>query len=184
MKKLLISTAVLCLAFAGTASAQQVDSTGTGTASSESQAVQQTFVQTTNTGPADTTMKHTYDGGFDTTANVGNAIVSGGANQCAGGEGGGVGLTGFGINFVNAGETDGCSRRADSSGFNQLGYHFVAVARMCQEVKNADAWFAGMGTVCPGFNNWSGKYKGRYVLEDGSLAPKHVLVRQVTATTK
>lgn len=51
-----------------------------------------------------------------------------------------------------------------------MGFDNVAVARMCQDIKSADAFFAATGEVCPG------AMATRYKLADGSPARPAALV--------
>lgn len=92
-----------------------------------------------------------------------------GANPCLIGTGGGAagGPVGFSI---NVGKNDeGCTRRSDAAAWHALGFDNVAVARLCQDLAGADAFYAATGEVCPGAD------RKRYKLADGSLPPVAII---------
>lgn len=94
----------------------------------------------------------------------------GGANPCLVGTGGGAAGGPIAFN-INIGKSDeGCQRRSDAAAWHAMGFDNVAVARMCQDLKSADAFFAATGQMCPG------SLPQRYKLADGSMAPQAALV--------
>jgi len=94
----------------------------------------------------------------------------GGANPCLVGTGGGAagGPIAFNLNFGR--NDEGCQRRSDAAAWHAMGFDNVAVARMCQDLKSADAFFAATGQACPGST------AGRYKLTSGASAPTASLV--------
>lgn len=97
----------------------------------------------------------------------------GGANPCLVGTGAGAagGPVGFSINI---GKSDaGCNRRSDAAAWHALGYDNIAMARMCQDQGNADAFFSTTGMACPGTQN-----SGRYKKADGTAADMAQLNRK------
>lgn len=112
----------------------------------------------------------TYDGHSYSTPSVQGSYF-GGTNPCLVGTGGGAagGPIGFNINIGRSDE--GCSRRSDAAAWHAMGFDNIAVARMCQDEKNADAFFAASGLACPGTGA-----NGRYRLASGERAPTAVLV--------
>lgn len=106
-----------------------------------------------------------YSGHTWTTPNVGGSYF-GGTNQCLVGTG--VGAAGGPIAIsINKGKSDeSCVRRSDASAWYSMGLTNVAIARMCQDVENADAFFSATGYACPGTN-----HDGRYKLANGGPAP-------------
>ena len=97
-----------------------------------------------------------------TTPSVQGSFFSG-ANPCLIGTGGGAagGPVGFSLNF---GKNDkGCQRRSDAAAWHAMGFDSVAIARMCQDLASADAFYAAIGEVCPGAD------QKRYKLPDGTL---------------
>jgi hypothetical protein len=60
-----------------------------------------------------------------------------------------------------------------------MGFDNIAVARMCQDTKNADAFFATTGFACPGTGG-----TGRYKRPDGSPAPEVRLVSDAKSLPK
>ncbi|WP_267382867.1 MULTISPECIES: hypothetical protein [unclassified Sphingomonas] len=117
--------------------------------------------------PAD--QRVTYSGHEWTTPNAQGSYF-GGANPClvgtgAGAAGGPIALS------LNVGRSDeGCQRRSDAAAWHAMGFDNVAVARMCQDLKSADAFFAATGQACPGST------PGRYKLADGSAPATASLV--------
>jgi hypothetical protein len=101
--------------------------------------------------PADTTARITQDGHVYSTPSVAGSYFAG-ANPCLVGTGGGAagGPVGFSINVGRSDE--GCTRRSDAAAWHALGLDQIAIARMCQDQKNADAFFAATGYACPGTN--------------------------------
>lgn len=110
-----------------------------------------------------------YDGHTWTTPSAQGSYF-GGANPCLIGTGGGAagGPIAFNINIGRSDE--GCQRRSDAAAWHAMGFDNVAVARMCQDLKSADAFFAATGQMCPG------SLPTRYKLADGSTAPQASLV--------
>lgn len=94
----------------------------------------------------------------------------GGANPCLVGTGGGAagGPIAFNLNIGRSDE--GCQRRSDAAAWHAMGFDNVAIARMCQDQKSADAFFSATGQVCPGAS------RARYRMADGSQAPMATLV--------
>lgn len=111
----------------------------------------------------------TYSGHEWTTPSVGGSYF-GGANPCLVGTGGGA--AGGPVAFsINLGRNDqGCQRRSDAAAWHAMGFDNVAIARMCQDVHSADAFFAATGEACPGAE------AHRYKMADGSDAPVATLV--------
>lgn len=124
--------------------------------------------------PADTSVN--YSGHTYTTPSVGGSYF-GGTNPCLVGTG--VGGAGGPIGFsLNLGKSDeGCTRRSDAAAWHAMGFDNIAVARMCQDMKNADAFFATTGKACPGTG-----HTGRYKLANGENAPEAYLVASGAAT--
>lgn len=110
-----------------------------------------------------------YDGHTWTTPSAQGSYF-GGANPCLIGTGGGAagGPIAFNLNIGRSDE--GCQRRSDAAAWHAMGFDNVAIARMCQDVKSADAFFAATGQACPG------AAPGRYKMPDGSAAPSASLV--------
>lgn len=117
--------------------------------------------------PADTSVR--YSGHTYTTPNVQGSYFAG-ANGCLVGKGGGVAGGPIGLSFSSGTNDEGCDRRNDAAAWYTLGFKNVAVARLCEGTKNADAFFSATGYACPGTNG-----KGRYKLADGTNAPEMVL---------
>lgn len=110
-----------------------------------------------------------YDGHTWTTPSAQGSYF-GGANPCLVGSGGGAAGGPIAFN-INVGRNDeGCQRRSDAAAWHAMGFDNVAIARMCQDQKSADAFFSATGQACPG------AAVGRYKLQDGSPAPTAVLV--------
>lgn len=88
----------------------------------------------------------------------------GGANPCLVGSGAGAagGPVGFSINIGRSDEA--CTRRNDAAAFHAMGMDNVAIARMCQDRDNADAFFSATGYACPGTD------RKRYKLANGEQA--------------
>jgi hypothetical protein len=128
--------------------------------------------------PADTHASIDYDGHTWTTPSVQGSYF-GGTNPCLVGTGGGAagGPIGFNINLGRSDEA--CTRRSDAAAWHALGFDNIAVARMCQDDKNADAFFASTGMACPGTGN-----SGRYRSANGSPAPEMRLVSDAKALPK
>jgi hypothetical protein len=170
MKKIAIASAsVLCLVLAHPVFAQ--DTTGaTGTQSSEAQAANTVNVTAVAQGPTGPQRNDVdYSGHTWTTPSVGGSYF-GGTNPCLVGTGGGAagGPIGFSLNLGRSDEA--CTRRSDAAAWHALGFSNIAVARMCQDQKNADAFFSSTGFACPGTRG-----TGRYKLASGELAPEAVL---------
>ncbi len=155
----------LCaLLFSVHAHAQDTNNaTGTGTAQAANSVT--VVADAGRYAPADTSVK--YSGHTYTTPVVGGSYFAG-ANPCLVGTG--IGAAGGPIGFnINVGKSDaGCTRRSDAAAWHALGYDNIAISRMCQDVLNADAFFASTGFACPGAD------RKRYKLADGSLAPVFV----------
>jgi hypothetical protein len=116
-----------------------------------------------------------YSGHTWTTPNV-NGGYMGGTNPCLVGTS--VGAAGGPIGFnLNLGKNDeGCNRRSDAAAWHGMGFDNIAVSRMCQDQKNADAFFASTGMACPGTGA-----SGRYVGRDGTAAREANLVSAAPA---
>lgn len=114
--------------------------------------------------PADTTARVTQDGHVYSTPSVSGSYFAG-ANPCLVGTG--IGGAGGPVGFnINVGRSDeGCTRRSDAAAWHALGLDQIAIARMCQDQKNADAFFAATGLACPGTN-----VDKRYKLASGEKA--------------
>jgi hypothetical protein len=109
-------------------------------------------------------------GGHTWTTPSAQGSYFGGANPCLIGSGGGAAGGPIAFN-INVGKSDeGCQRRSDAAAWHAMGFDNVAVARMCQDIKSADAFFAATGEVCPG------SMATRYKLADGSAPRPAVLV--------
>lgn len=143
------------------ASAQQMDAQSNSTVNVMAIAGPQTDV------PAK--QEVTYDGHTWTTPSAQGSYF-GGANPCLVGTGGGAagGPLAFSINIGRSDE--GCQRRSDAAAWHAMGFDNVAIARMCQDLKSADAFFSATGQACPG------AARSRYKLKDGSEAPVAELV--------
>jgi hypothetical protein len=161
MKTLGSALIVATMMGAPAAYAQQMDST------SSNQVTVMAIAQPQTLGPSE--QKVTYDGHTWTTPSAQGSYF-GGANPCLIGTGGGAagGPVAFNINIGRSDE--GCQRRSDAAAWHAMGFDNVAIARMCQDIKSADAFFAATGQACPGAAS------GRYKLADGSAAPRASLV--------
>lgn len=163
MKTLAAAAATLALLMSQAIHAQATGTGATGTADASN-----TVNVVAITGPqADNTHAHiTSDGHTWTTPDVQGSYF-GGANPCLVGTGGGAagGPIGFNISFGR--NDEGCTRRSDAAAWHALGFDNVAVARMCAEQKDADAFFAATGFACPGTGR-----NGRYKLASGEPAPE------------
>lgn len=112
-----------------------------------------------------------YSGHTWTTPSVAGSYF-GGTNPCLVGTGGGAAAGPIGFS-LNLGRSDPhCTRRSDAAAWHAMGFSNAAVARMCQDRDNADAFFASTGFACPGTGG------SRYRRADGSLAPEMTLVSQ------
>ena len=81
----------------------------------------------------------TYGGHTWTTPSAQGSYF-GGANPCLVGTGGGAAGGPIAFN-INVGRNDeGCQRRSDAAAWHAMGFDNVAIARMCQDVKSADAF--------------------------------------------
>jgi hypothetical protein len=164
------------LLFAQPAFAQSTPASGTtasGTLSQDTAASSQSNVNVfaiAQGPPSSTDTRVHYSGHEWTTPNVGGSYFAG-ANQCLVGMGGGAAAGPIGFN-INIGKNDeGCTRRSDAAAWHAMGMDNVAVGRMCQDLKNADAFFATFGLACPGTGG-----SGRYHNPDGSPAAEMRLV--------
>lgn len=159
--RMLGSAAVLAALLPAAVSAQQMDSQATSTVNVLAVATPQTEV------PA--RQEIVYDGHTWTTPSAQGSYF-GGANPCLVGTGGGAAGGPLAFN-INVGRSDeGCQRRSDAAAWHAMGFDNVAIARMCQDIKSADAFFSATGQVCPG------ALRSRYKLADGSEAPAAALV--------
>lgn len=166
MKKLAIAL-ILSTGLSQVAMAQTTGATGTQAADANAaNTVNVTAVAQGPTGPQKTDVD--YSGHTWTTPVVAGSYF-GGTNPCLVGTGAGAagGPIGFNINLGKSDEA--CTRRSDAAAWHAMGFSNIAVARMCQDQKNADAFFATTGFACPGTE------VGRYKLADGSAAPTAVL---------
>lgn len=173
---ILLAAAAMVLPTAALAQEQTTGQTGTGTVQATGPAVQGTSQSASNVtvvadagryAPADSSVR--YSGHTYTTPSVAAGFVSG-ANPCLVGTGGGAagGPIGFSLSI---GKSDkGCQRRSDAAAWHALGYDNVAIARLCQDVESADAFFSATGFACPGTGG-----KGRYKLAGGKAAPEMVI---------
>jgi hypothetical protein len=168
MRKLLILAALMLAPSAALAQTTPAPTSDTSVQGSAQAANNVTVVADAGRyAPADTSVK--YSGHTYTTPAVAGSYF-GGANPCLVGTGGGAagGPVGFSLNI---GKSDkGCTRRSDAAAWHALGYDNVAVARMCQDLESADAFFSATGMACPGTS-----HSGRYKLADGSKAPEMVI---------
>lgn len=161
--RVLALAALALLAGYGTAAAQSTGSTAgtTGTASATNSVYVTAYTGAGNgsTGTTATDGSGTgangqpsrnvveYKGHEWTTPAVQGSYFAG-ANPCligigAGGAGGPIGLS------INWGRSDGgCQRRSDAAAWHALGRDDVAIARMCQDDDNREA-FEAVGNVCP-----------------------------------
>lgn len=128
--------------------------------------------------PADTHAEVDYGGHEWSTPGVQGSYF-GGTNPCLVGTGGGAAGGPIGFN-INLGRSDAaCTRRSDAAAWHALGFDNIAIARMCQDNKNADAFFATTGLACPG-TGASGRYKN----PDGTPAAEMRLVSDARALPK
>lgn len=112
-----------------------------------------------------------YSGHTWTTPSVAGSYF-GGTNPCLVGTGGGAAAGPIGFS-LNLGRSDPhCTRRSDAAAWHAMGFSNAAVARMCQDRDNADAFFESTGFACPGTGGT------RYRRPDGSVAPEMTLVSQ------
>ena len=146
--------------FAGVASAQTTGTTGTASASNAVTVNAYTGTGNGSTGTAGTsgtsgssdpsgggTTNIKYSGHEYSTPSVQGSYFAG-ANPClvgvgASGAGGPIGLS-----FTFGRNDEGCQRRSDAAAWHALGHDDVAVARMCQDDDNRQA-FESLGMVCP-----------------------------------
>ncbi len=154
-------TALLVILPAAASAQQQMDSQANSTVNVMAITGPQTQV------PAQ--QEVTYSGHTWTTPSAQGSYF-GGANPCLVGTGGGAAGGPIAFN-INVGRNDeGCQRRSDAAAWHAMGFDNVAIARMCQDVKSADAFFSATGQICPG------ALPSRYKLADGSPAPAATLV--------
>lgn len=149
-------------------------STTTGADANAANTVNVIAVAGQQNNPAETSVN--YSGHTYTTPSVGGSYF-GGTNPCLVGTG--VGGAGGPIGFsLNLGKSDeGCTRRSDAAAWHAMGFDNIAVTRMCQDIKNADAFFATTGKACPGTGA-----SGRYKLANGKNAPEAYLVASGAGT--
>lgn len=136
------------LALAGHASAANAQAQAvTDTAQTNSAVTVEAITGPVSEAPANEHL--TYSGHDWTTPSVQGSYF-GGTNPCLIGTGGGAAGGPIAFN-LNIGHNDeGCNRRSDAAAWHAMGFDNVAVARMCQDSRSADAFFAATGTVCPG----------------------------------
>lgn len=174
MKRFIIGAGIVLAMLAQPAMAQSTGGTGTtGSSTGSTSSVSVVAV----TGPTSDTPEHQYVGynGHEWTTPSVQGSYFGGTNPCLVGTGGGVAGGPIGIS-INAGRSDeACTRRSDAAAWHAMGFDNIAVARMCQDTKNADAFFASTGLACPGTAGT------RYRLTDGSPAPEMRLVSDAKA---
>lgn len=164
MKHLAVAATLVLMVSATAAHAQQNTS---DTATTNSAVTVEAITGPVSEAPAHETV--TYSGHEWTTPSVQGSYFAG-ANPCLIGTGGGIAGGPIGIN-LNFGRSDeGCTRRSDAAAWHAMGFDNVAVARMCQDRKSADAFFAATGTTCPGAD------PGRYRTPEGRQAPMAMLV--------
>ncbi|MEE8609564.1 MAG: hypothetical protein V3V60_16560 [Sphingomonas aquatilis] len=160
MKRVLGPAAVLAL-LPLSATAQQMEAQSSNTVNVMAITGPQTDVPT---------RQEVVYGGHTWTTPSAQGSYFGGANPCLIGSGGGAAGGPIAFN-INVGKSDeGCQRRSDAAAWHAMGFDNVAVARMCQDIKSADAFFAATGEVCPG------AMATRYKLADGSSARPAALV--------
>ncbi len=162
---------LLLLAVSGMAAAQTTGTTtGTSTASNNVN-----VVAVSNPNPASSDSRVTYDGHTYTTPSVQGGYFAG-ANPCLVGVGAGGAGGPIGFNLTLGRSDQGCTRRSDAAAWHALGYDDIAIARMCQDQANADAFFSSTGRACPGTGS-----NGRYKTAEGAAAPEARLVRVTSA---
>lgn len=181
MRKILISAALAGLvaqpAFAQSTTTSSTGQTQTTAATSQTNTSIVAIAGMQNT-PADTHASVDYGGHEWSTPGVQGSYF-GGTNPCLVGTGGGAAGGPIGFN-INLGRSDAaCTRRSDAAAWHALGFDNIAIARMCQDNKNADAFFATTGMACPGTGG-----SGRYKNPDGSPAPEMRLVSDAKALPK
>lgn len=139
------------------------------TSSTEAQAANTVNVTAVSTGPQGPQHTDVDYSGHTWTTPVVSGSYFGGTNPCLVGTGGGAagGPIGFSINLGRSDEA--CTRRSDAAAWHAMGFDNIAVARMCQDEKNADAFFSATGFACPGSD------RKRYTLASGEPAPVAVL---------
>lgn len=154
MRKLLILAAMLLapsVAMAQTQNAENAPAPATpapGSVAGTAQAANNVTVvaDAGRYAPAETSVK--YSGHTYTTPGVAGSYFAG-ANPCLTGTGGGAAGGPIGFNLTLGKSDKGCTRRSDAAAWHALGYDNVAVARMCQDVESADAFFSATGMACP-----------------------------------
>lgn len=168
MNKIIIASAIVAL-IASPAMAQDVNNAATNGTAQAANTVN-VIARAGDEGPTDATVHN--KGHVYSTPGVGGSYF-GGANPCLIGTGAGAagGPVGFSINI---GKSDkGCNRRSDAAAWHALGFDNVAIARMCQDQQDADAFFATTGYACPGT-----QASGRYKKADGTPADMAQLGRK------
>lgn len=182
MKRFLIGVALAGLV-AQPAFAQATGGSESTTSTQQTSASSQTNTSITAIAglqevPSDTHADINYGGHTWTTPSVQGSYF-GGTNPCMVGTGGGMAGGPVGFN-INLGRSDSaCTRRSDAAAWHALGFDNIAVARMCQDTQNADAFYATTGMACPGTGG-----RERYRLPDGSPAPEMRLVSDAKAMPK
>ncbi|WCM29617.1 hypothetical protein NDN01_12355 [Sphingomonas sp. QA11] len=164
MKAVLIASAVCAAWCAAPVAAQQAL---TDAAQSNSAVTVEAITGPVSEAPAS---EHVTYSGHEWTTPSAQGSYFGGANPCLIGTGGGAagGPVAFSLNLGR--NDEGCNRRSDAAAWHAMGFDNVAVSRMCQDIKSADAFFAATGSICPGAD------RSRYHMADGSTAPVASLV--------
>lgn len=119
------------------------------TAASNAVTVNSNAVLATNPGTSTQNVHYSGQNSVYTTPSVQGSYFAG-ANACLVGVGGGAAGGPVGLNFMWGRNDEDCNRRSDAGAWHALGLDNAALARMCQDRDNADAFFAATGKVCPG----------------------------------
>lgn len=163
MKSSILAIAALAM-MASPVMAQTADPSGTS-ATGSAQAANNVSVVAGSFGPSDAKVK--YSGHTWTTPNVQGGYFAG-ANGCLVGKSAGIAGGPIGLSFGSGKNDEDCNRRNDAGAWFTMGLPAVAVARMCDDEANANAFFAATHYACPGTNG-----DGRYKYSDGTIAPEY-----------
>ena len=101
----------------------------------------------TGTGGGDPTTNIHYSGHQWSTPAVQGSYFAG-ANPCLIGVGASGASGPIGLSFTFGRSDAGCQRRSDAAAWHALGHDDVAIARMCQDDDNRQA-FESLGMLCP-----------------------------------
>lgn len=155
--KLTVVTLAIVAAFAGAASAQTGTTGTTGTAAATNAVTVNAYTGMGNgtttdgtgsgSGSTPTTNNVRYSGHEWTTPSVQGSYFAG-ANPCLIGIGGSAAGGPIGLSFTFGRSDEGCQRRSDAAAWHALGHDDVAMARMCQDDDNRNA-FEAIGYLCP-----------------------------------